>query len=305
MKSNRSDTRILFLLLSLCVVTASGCGKQDGALQDGSSGVMAGGAEITSVDGLSGPESVRYDPELDLFFVANFNGESSGDANGFVSKVSADGEILALEFMQGSERWPLHGGRGMFIHEGVLWVVDAGGVHVFDRETGEQLKFVDFARFELGFLNDIVLAGDGSLYVTDTGTSRLYRITDNTVSMVARTPMAPNGITVNPDSGRLLLAPWKGDLELIEWDAGDGSFTSIGKLNGGGNYDGVEVVNGHIILASQEDTSLHVMTDGVDRRAVSLPGRPADIGVDTKRNRIAVPYVSLNRVDIFSLDDLL
>lgn len=289
--------------LALFGLIASGCGRDDPAQQEAANNV--GDVPIISVSGLSGPESVRYDPELDVFFVANFNDEPAGDANGFVSKVSAEGEILALKFMQGSERWPLHGGRGMFIDARGLWVVDAGGVHVFNRNTGEQLDFVNFSRFELGFLNDIVLAGDGSLYVTDTGTSRLYRISGNTVSMVARTAMAPNGITVNPANGRLLLAPWRGDLELVEWDASNGSFTSIGKLDGGGNYDGIEVVNGHIIVASQEDTSLHVMTNGIDRRAMDLPGRPADIGIDTKRNRVAVPYVSLNRVDIFALDDLL
>ena len=51
------------------------------------------------------------------------------------------------------------------------------------------------------------------------------------------------------------------------------------------------------------DTSLHFMVDGVDRMAVELPGKPADIAIDTKRNRVAVPYVSLNRVDIIQLED--
>ena len=55
-------------------------------------------------------------------------------------------------------------------------------------------------------------------------------------------------------------------------------------------------------MASQEDTSLHIMVDGVDRRAIELPGNPADIGIDTKRNRVAIPYVGLDRVDIISLD---
>ncbi len=259
-------------------------------------------ALVISVTGLSGPESVRYDPELDLFFVSNFNGEAAGDANGFVSKVSADGEILELQFMQGSERWPLHGGRGMYIDLRGLWVVDAGGVHLFDRDTGEQLDFVDFSAFEPGFPNDVVITADGSLYVTDTGKSRVYRVSSGTVSVAVETTMGPNGITINPANGRLLMVPWSGALEIVEWDIDTNSLTSIGKLDGGGNYDGVEVFKGSIITASQEDTSLHIMVDGVDRRAIELPGRPADIGIDTKRNRVAVPYVSLDRVDIISLE---
>ena len=259
-------------------------------------------AQVITVTGLSGPESVRYDPELDIFFVSNFNGEAAGDANGFVSKVSAEGEILELQFMQGSERWPLHGGRGMYIDSRGLWVVDAGGVHLFDRDTGEQLDFVDFSEFEPGFPNDIVVTADGSLYVTDTGKSRVYRVSSGTVSVAVETSMGPNGITINPANGRLLMVPWTGALEIVEWDIDTNSLTSIGKLDGGGNYDGVEVFRGSIITASQEDTSLHIMVDGVDRRAIELSGRPADIGIDTKRNRVAIPYVSLDRVDIISLD---
>ncbi len=258
---------------------------------------------VATVEGLSRPEAVRYDPELDVFFVANFNGDAAGDANGFVSKVSADGEILELRFMQGSERWPFHGGRGMYVDGRGLWVLDAGGAHFFDRRSGEQLDFVDFSEFELGFLNDIVMANDGALYVTDTGTNSLYRMADGSVSLAAKTPVPANGVTLNPDTGRLLLMPWRGALEFYEWNVESGEFTLVGKADGGGNFDGAEFVNGAILSASQEDSSLHLMTNGVDRPFITLPGRPADIGIDTKRKRVAVPYVALDRVDILLLDD--
>jgi hypothetical protein len=32
-----------------------------------------------------------------------------------------------------------------------------------------------------------------------------------------------------------------------------------------------------------------------------VPGRPADIGIDTRRGHVAVPYIALNRVDVWSL----
>jgi sugar lactone lactonase YvrE len=203
--------------------------------------------------------------------------------------------------MVGSDQWPLHGGRGMWIDERGLWVVDAGGVHLFDRTTGEQLDFVDFSDYELGFLNDVVRAGDGALYVTDTGTAKLYRIDEAGVSLVTEVAMNPNGIALNPLNGRLLLVPWDNGTEILEWDIDTETMSAIGTLDGGGNFDGVEVVNGKLIVASQADTSLHVMVDGMDKKMFELPGKPADIGIDTKRNRVAVPYVALNRVDILPL----
>jgi hypothetical protein len=34
-----------------------------------------------------------------------------------------------------------------------------------------------------------------------------------------------------------------------------------------------------------------------------VAGAPADIGIDTRRNRVAVPYIDLDRVDIWQLPD--
>ena len=265
--------------------------------------LVLGCAAEVAADGLNGPEAVRYDPELDVFFVSNFNGEPAGDSNGFVSKLSPDGEVIVSKFMVGTDDRPFHGGRGMFINQSGLWVVDALGVHLFDRRSGEQLDFVDLSKFEPGFPNDIVSGKDGALYVTDTGTASLYRIVDREASLVTKVPMNPNGITADPESGRLLMAPWSGGDEIIAWDIDEERFSSVGKLDGGGNFDGIEVIGNTIIVASQVDTSLHFMVDGVDTVGIMLPGMPADIGIDTKRNTVAVPYVALDRVDIISLED--
>lgn len=262
----------------------------------------AAGELIVSVTGFSGPEAVRYDPDQDVYFVSNFNGEASGDANAFVSKMSSSGEIIDLEFMTGTARTPFHGGRGMFIVDDGLWVADANGIHQFDRFSGEHIGYVDLSQFEPGFPNDITLGPDDNLYVTDTRNSVLYRIADGVASIATETPFGANGITTNPENGRLIIVPWSGALEYAEWDIETETFSTIGPTDGGGNFDGVEVFEGAIIAASQADTSLHVMTDGVDKSVIGLAGKPADIAIDTKRRRVAVPFVSLDRVDILRLD---
>jgi sugar lactone lactonase YvrE len=261
----------------------------------------ATGELLISVTGFSGPEAVRYDPDQDLYFVSNFNGDVSGDANAFVSKVSADGRILDLKFMSGTVDAPFHGGRGMYIVGEELWVADANGIHAFNRLTGAHLKYIDFSHFEPGFLNDISEGMDGNLYVTDTGKSVLYRVANGVVSIAAETPFAANGITTNPANGKLILVPWSGAAEYVEWDPGSNRFETLGPVAGGENFDGVELVGGAIIVACQSDTSLHFMIDGIDRRVVPLAGKPADIAIDTKRMRVAVPFVGLHRVDILAL----
>lgn len=262
---------------------------------------VSAGTLVKSVAGFSGPEAVRYDPELDRYYVANFNGEATGDANGFVSLVSTEGEILELEFMRGTEDYPFHGGRGMYIDGSGLWVADASGIHKFDRRTGRHRRYVDFSPFNPGFVNDIVVVASGDIYVTDTGNSVLYKVSGDLVTIATETPFAANGITLNPETGNLILVPWSGSMDFVEWNVETGVFSTLGSASGGGNYDGVEVFGATLITASQTDTSLHMMVDGVDRRVIDLPGRPADIGIDTKRDHVAVPYVSLDRVDILSL----
>lgn len=295
MTNERMVATSMVLALHLVVAGADAAGVAGWEPSD------ATGELLVSVTGFSGPEAVRYDPDQDVYFVSNFNGDVSGDANAFVSKVSAEGKILDLKFMTGTTDTPFHGGRGMVIAGTDLWVADADGIHAFDRTSGAHRDYVDFSHFEPGFLNDITQGVDGNLYVTDTGNAVLYRVANGVVSVAAETPFAANGITTNPANGKLILVPWSGADEYVAWDAGGNSFEALGPVAGGENFDGVEIVGGAIIVACQSDTSLHVMIDGVDRRVVALAGEPADIGIDTQRMQVAVPFVGLNRVDILAL----
>ena len=133
------------------------------------------------------------------------------------------------------------------------------------------------------------------------GCTYVHRCGESEASIATQTPFAANGITTNPKNGNLLIVPWSGALEFVEWDIDKQLFNTVGPTAGGGNYDGVEFFAGAIISACQADTSLHIMIDGKDQKLVDLPGKPADIAIDTQRGNVAIPYVSLNRVDILSL----
>ncbi|MEX0648692.1 MAG: hypothetical protein WEA56_14490 [Balneolaceae bacterium] len=260
---------------------------------------------VHSITGFSGPEAVRYDPAQDVYFVSNFaGGGGDRDENGFISKVNADGTIESLQFITGTENHPLHAPRGMYFTGDTLWAADIDGVHGFNSTTGEQVRFIDFTEFEPGFLNDIAADSEGNLYVTDTGTARLYKAEGSSVSIIADPlPHSPNGITLAPSGDQLVLAPWNEELTFHAWNISDESLTEFDRAAGGGNFDGIEFVNGRLLAASQVDSSLHVIANGEDHLLIHTPGRPADIGLDTRRNQVAVPYIALNRVDIWQLPE--
>ena len=258
---------------------------------------------IASVTGLDGPEAVRFDPDQDVWFVSSFGPGSAGerDADGYLSRIASDGTVEALRFATGTTEAPLHMPRGMFITGDTLWVADVDGVHGFDRRSGAHLHFVDLGAHEPGFLNDIAAGPDGALYVTDTGASRIYRVAGREVTIAVEDPRLgpPNGITWDASAERFVLAPWGGEPTVRTWSPGGGVQDLL--TTSAGFMDGIEIIDGRVIVASQADSSLHVLEGGVDRLLVSVAGAPADIGVDVERRRVAVPYIDLGRVDIWSL----
>jgi sugar lactone lactonase YvrE len=255
------------------------------------------------VEGLAGPESVRYDPEQDVWFVGNFNGAVEGDANGFVTRVdAATGAVEAREFAVGTEAHPLHAARGMYLTGDTLWVADAAGVHLFHRRSGEQLGFVDLSPFDPGFPNDIAQGPDGALYVTDTGRSAVYRVEGRgvTEAVVDTALGGPNGVTFDPELETLVLVPWEPGHPVHRWSA-EGGAVPLGPGATAGRLDGVERVEAGLLVASQADSTLSLVEEERLRPVIRVPGAPADMGVDTRRGRVAVPYVALDRVDIWRL----
>ena len=236
-----------------------------------------------------------------MYFVSNFNGDLSGDSNGFITRARPDGTVDSLRFMVGTSAAPMHGPRGMFITADTLWVADADGVHLFNRNTGAHVRFVDFRSFAPGFLNDIAQGSDGAIYVTDTGRSRVYRIAGDAVTVaIDDSSLAnPNGITWDPANSRFLLASWDPAPPIHSWD-GRAGVTPMGAATAGRN-DGIELVGERLLIATQSDSSIHVLAGGTVRPYIRTPGAPADIGLDTRRSRVAVPYVALDRVDIWAL----
>lgn len=299
----RTSAHLLILSLLIALFSCTGQESAGTKASTVSENVQDSTGITMSITGLDGPEAVRYDPGQDVYFISNFTGGGTDrDSNGYISKALPDGTLDSLRFMVGTEEYPLHAPRGMYITGDTLWAADVDGVHGFNRETAEQVAFIDFTAFEPGFLNDIVQGNDGNLYVTDTGKSVVYQIKGSTPTVFKDSlEAAPNGITLNPENGNLVLAPWGGATTFASISTNSMEAGVYTKAKGGGNYDGIEFVDGRLLAASQQDSSLHALTESEDQIIIYTPGRPADIGIDTKRNLVLVPYIALNRVDIWQL----
>jgi hypothetical protein len=300
-----------FRLLSILAASIlAACARSDSdAVTDESA--AARGAQpdsarpLATPGGFTEPEAVRYDPDQDVYFVSNW-GKGDTDAkdnNGFISRLSPDGVIDSLQFIAGGRGGAtLHSPRGMTIVGDTLWAVDVDAVRGFDRRTGAPLATVAFGAFKLGFLNDIAASSD-ALYVTDTGTDHIYRIAGGKVTVALQDTAlgGPNGITWDRTGNRFVVVPYGGESVIKAWTPGSKSVTELGRSSGA-KYDGVEILPGdRVLVASQADSSLHLFTGGSGRAIIHTGGAPADIAVDTKRNRVAVPFVDRSVVEIWQL----
>jgi sugar lactone lactonase YvrE len=196
-----------------------------------------------------------------------------------------------------------------------LWVADIDVVRVFDKKTGKPLKTISLKAQKATFLNDVAVGADSAVYVTDTGimfdakggmthpgVNRIFRIalSDNKVTEAATGDSLgnPNGIAWDAANGRFVLAPF-GSKDVQAWKPG----TAPTKVaDGPGQYDGIEVLrDGRILVSSWADSSLDVVRNGQLTRLAGGLEAPADIGVDTKRNRVAVPLFNKNRVEVYDI----
>lgn len=68
---------------------------------------------------------------------------------------------------------------------------------------------------------------------------------------------------------------------------------------GGGRWGGVGVLdNGRVLVSSWSDSSIHLLTGDSTRQVIRRVSQPAAFAIHTRRNRLAIPLVMDNRVEI-------
>jgi sugar lactone lactonase YvrE len=274
-------------------------------------------AAAGATDSLKTPESAHYDSDLDAYFISNINGNPSvKDGNGFIVKVDAGNTSAITTFVQGGKGGvTLNAPKGIAIVGDTLWVADIDAVRAFNKRTGAVIANIDLRPMKATFLNDVAAGPDGTIYITDTGIKfddkgamshpgqdRIFKITGRKAEVAIKSDSAlknPNGIAWDGANNRFVLGPFN-DKVVTAWKTGDSTVTAI--ATGPGGYDGVEVLgDGRILVTSWADSSVHMITNGAFRKVVGNVDGPADIGIDTKRNVLAVPRFNAGRVEYFTI----
>jgi hypothetical protein len=278
--------------------------------------------------GFRSPESALYDPVADVYLVSNVSGgPADADNDGFISKVSPEGALLELRWIDAaSAKTTLNAPKGMALVGETLFVADIDVVRAFDRASGKALG--DVAIPSATFLNDLVAGPDGKLYVSDTGVGRkpgsaelgpngsdaVYVIdAQRSVKELAKNAelAQPNGLAIDNGSfgakGSLIVAASSG--EVYRLDA-KGEKSPLGRPAGG--LDGLVLTpGGRLVVSSWEASGVFITAASPASPASGAAGAfepliteltsPADIGYDVKRRQLLVPLFRENALYIQEL----
>ena len=253
-------------------------------------------------------ESMAYDEARDLYVAVNAGiAQDIIPNDGYISLVNPDGTAHTLKWIGGDRRGlTLNHPLGSDIAGGLLYVADINVVRWFDMENGEPRGSVtveDALRF-----NDIEVAGDGTIWATQTGTEesgtwRVYRIEPNGDALVVidGAPLArPNGIAFDPDGNIVVVNV--NDNAVLTFSP-DGELVRTEHAVDGGN-DGLVVL---------DDGTKYVSSVRIGTVSRIRPGEPAEIvasgipsaasmAYDSRRNRLLIPMNDWNAITIVDLD---
>jgi len=260
--------------------------------------------------GFATPEAVEYDAETDTYLVANINGSPfEKDDNGFISKILPSGSVAELKWIDGAaEDIELNAPKGMLARAGKLYVADIDRVRVFDLKTKKQLNDIMFPGST--FINGLSAAEDGGLWVTDSGmnpgfkpsgTDAVYKVskTGEVTKTLSGELGNPNGVYA-ADNQVWMVTLGSGKLRTMD---SSGSVQSIMTLPFN-RLDGLIKTNdGRLLTSSWKAKGVFEITKKYHlKKIVSDLESPADLGYDSKRNRILIPIFLKDEMVIYGLD---
>jgi sugar lactone lactonase YvrE len=267
-------------------------------------------APVLVSGGFDAPEAAVHDPVADVYLVSNV-GDLFSDANdGFISRLSPDGTILDLRWIEGDDAHPLVSPTGMMVQGRTLYIVDRSALRRYDLRRGTWLAPV--ALPDDGFFyNDVCSNGEGRIYVTATDLSivlennvdargALYVIERGTARRYL------DGVNVGNPNGCIGHAgiTWVSMLpEGGIWTANPAGRVRIAAPTpGAGLVDGIVVAGGHYYVTSwMLGAVVRVSVNGRHLEPIFDLESPASLGLDARRRQLIVPSLFGNVVAIVPL----
>lgn len=302
----RSSLPALAAVLLSPVLLLWGCGGDQAPV----SGLPV--TEVADV-GLSGPSAVVVDTVGDAYFVANLSGERGArDGNGFISRLSPDGEMISLQWSDpgiGDSELRLHSPSGLALLGDTLLVTDLDCLRLLRRTDGQSLARECVTNAD--YLPDVAVGPDGSVYLLDsglrpgdaddmeaTGTDAVYRLVlgeEGRSTTVAQSDDLGNPNAVAVGTRGIFVATW-GTGEIYRVVPGQPR-TPVYPATGRRISGIVFLPDGGFAFSSwTEGVVFRVTGEGRVERLLENVPTPGALAYDPSRNRLIVPLTSEDRL---------
>jgi hypothetical protein len=254
--------------------------------------------KVWEVKGLNVPESVMPVPGKNILYVSNIGSRNASDKGkmGFISILNADGTIKNLHWVTG-----LNSPKGMAIVGGNLYVTEVDKVTEINMKTGKVIKSIPIDSAE--FLNDITADKDGNLYISDSNTGTVFKLSGNKATILAKSKdyKYPNGLTT---VGNTILLGTGDRVVNIDLQSG---VTKDFMLNTGA-VDGIALIAPDVMLFSNWPGTVYLMKSGTDKELLldtssTESTKSADFGYDAAKNLIYIPTFFGNSVVCYKLNN--
>ena len=258
----------------------------------------------TVATGLDSPESAYFEPKSKTIFVSSISGAGTAkDGKGWISQVSLEGKLIA-------EKWSktiLHAPKGLRSFKSTLWVTDIDRVVALDLKNGKQKSVV--AIKGAIFLNDVAVAKNGDVYVSDMLDGKIYRIRGGKHELFVSGSEfeSPNGLLVKEPY--LRVAGWGMDTKSDFSTKSPGSLYNINLktrkkspiLDPLGALDGIEALAAGFAVSDWKKGVVYRTGKNpkpVETMVSGLKGA-ADIGYVPSRRMLLVPEMGENKLHAY------
>jgi sugar lactone lactonase YvrE len=242
------------------------------------------------------PESVQYDPQRQLLYVANINkvNVENPDGDGFITILNTDGKISNLKWARG-----LNDPKGMGILGNSLFVADLKDLVEIDLKTGVIIK--RHAAINSVMLNDVSVSPRDEVFVSDSRGHKLYRYADGKMELYLDDPnlQGPNGVFAEKD---YMIVASAGTGNLWKLDYTTKKYTSWAMTNK--TADGILRYGNDYLISCWHGEVYYVKPDGkvwklIDSKEPQT--NTADFGYIPNQKTVLIPNFYKNTVTAYQI----
>jgi sugar lactone lactonase YvrE len=221
------------------------------------------------------PESAAYDPARNCIYVSNYDAynPSFNEGKQFITKITLDGRIETLHWVSG-----LKNTTGISVFRDKLYVAEPQSLVEIDIPTALLAKRHPVPGSVA--LNDIAVAPDGAVYISDSGKGAIFKFAAGQFEEWLKGPdvIRPNGVHVH--EGKLIIGT-NADSCLKSADLVTKEIKVIANL-GPGIIDGIKTDSSGNTLVSQDHQDSRFIRGGHKHRRLRLcpgekPGHISDV----------------------------